>query len=172
MAEDLRAAVASQPKRLNSSGEVAERPEENGHQNKRLKRDADEDDAEDQNKKSPKRKIVLLMAYSGKGYHGMQVRGLAKRDLLFFEVRWVYNCNQGLSREQLQLQKLGQEQPTPGFRCLGSNLNKKVSGASLMFAGSSASAFSAEHWLKVFEKLLQTRLLRRLKAERCGSAKT
>ncbi|KFV76839.1 hypothetical protein N308_04226, partial [Struthio camelus australis] len=27
---------------------------------------------EDQNKKSPKRKIVLLMAYSGKGYHGMQ----------------------------------------------------------------------------------------------------
>ncbi|KFW78309.1 hypothetical protein N305_06837, partial [Manacus vitellinus] len=27
---------------------------------------------EDQGKKSPKRKIVLLMAYSGKGYHGMQ----------------------------------------------------------------------------------------------------
>uniref|UniRef100_A0A8D0F2H5 tRNA pseudouridine synthase A n=1 Tax=Strix occidentalis caurina TaxID=311401 RepID=A0A8D0F2H5_STROC len=72
MAEDLRTAVASQTKRLNSSREVVERLEENGHQNKRLKRDADEEDAEDQNKKSPKRKIVLLMAYSGKGYHGMQ----------------------------------------------------------------------------------------------------
>lgn len=88
MAEDLRAAVASQTKRLNCTGEVAERLEENGHQNKRPKRDADEDDAEDQNKKSPKRKIVLLMAYSGKGYHGMQVCGLAKqRDLLFSHVR-------------------------------------------------------------------------------------
>lgn len=84
MAEDLRAAVASPTKRLNSGSEAVERVEENGHQNKRLKRDADEEDAEDQNKKSPKRKIVLLMAYSGKGYHGMQVRGLAKqRGLLF-----------------------------------------------------------------------------------------
>nr|XP_009930813.1 PREDICTED: tRNA pseudouridine synthase A, mitochondrial [Opisthocomus hoazin] len=72
MAEDLRAAVASQAKRLSSSSEVLERLEENGRQNKRLKRDAGEEDAEDQNKKSPKRKIVLLMAYSGKGYHGMQ----------------------------------------------------------------------------------------------------
>ncbi|XP_005055034.2 PREDICTED: tRNA pseudouridine synthase A, mitochondrial isoform X4 [Ficedula albicollis] len=73
MAEDLIAAVASQTKRLNSSSsEVVQRLEENGHQNKRLKSDADEEDAEDQNKKLPKRKIVLLMAYSGKGYHGMQ----------------------------------------------------------------------------------------------------
>jgi len=78
MAEDLRAAVASQAKRLSSSSEVLERLEENGRQNKRLKRDAGEEDVEDQNKKSPKRKIVLLMAYSGKGYHGMQVGGLAK----------------------------------------------------------------------------------------------
>ncbi|NXP88409.1 TRUA synthase, partial [Passerina amoena] len=46
--------------------------EENGHPSKKLKSDADEEDAEDQNKKLPKRKIVLLMAYSGKGYHGMQ----------------------------------------------------------------------------------------------------
>ncbi|XP_076208970.1 pseudouridylate synthase 1 homolog isoform X1 [Aptenodytes patagonicus] len=72
MAEDLRAAVASQTKRRNGSSEVAERLEENGHPNKRLRRDADEEDAEERNKKSPKRKIVLLMAYSGKGYHGMQ----------------------------------------------------------------------------------------------------
>ncbi|XP_054075849.1 pseudouridylate synthase 1 homolog isoform X2 [Rissa tridactyla] len=72
MAEDQRAVVASQTKRLNSSGEVVERLEENGHQNKRLKSDADEEDVEDQNKRLPKRKIVLLMAYSGKGYHGMQ----------------------------------------------------------------------------------------------------
>uniref|UniRef100_A0A8C9U9V4 Pseudouridylate synthase 1 homolog n=3 Tax=Carduelinae TaxID=37599 RepID=A0A8C9U9V4_SERCA len=72
MAEDLIAAVASQTKRLSSSSEVVQRLEENGHQNKKLKSDADEEDAEDQNKKLPKRKIVLLMAYSGKGYHGMQ----------------------------------------------------------------------------------------------------
>lgn len=78
MAEELRAAVASQTKRANSSSEVVERLEENGHQKKRLKTGADEEDSEDQNKKSPKRKIVLLMAYSGKGYHGMQVCGLAK----------------------------------------------------------------------------------------------
>uniref|UniRef100_A0A8C9FBG7 PUS1 n=1 Tax=Pavo cristatus TaxID=9049 RepID=A0A8C9FBG7_PAVCR len=45
---------------------------ENGQQAKRLKGTAGEGDAEDQNKRTPKRKIVLLMAYSGKGYHGMQ----------------------------------------------------------------------------------------------------
>lgn len=28
----------------------------------------------EQQRKLPKRKIVLLMAYSGEGYHGMQVR--------------------------------------------------------------------------------------------------
>ncbi|KAJ7397867.1 hypothetical protein BTVI_130992 [Pitangus sulphuratus] len=72
MAEDPRAAVAGQTKRLNSGAEGVERLGENGHQDKRLKRGADEEDAEDQGKKSPKRKIVLLMAYSGKGYHGMQ----------------------------------------------------------------------------------------------------
>lgn len=81
MAEDLIAAVANQTKRLNSSSEVVQRLEENGHPNKKLKSDADEEDAEDQNKKLPKRKIVLLMAYSGKGYHGMQVCGLAKQHL-------------------------------------------------------------------------------------------
>lgn len=87
MAQDLRAAVGSRAKRLSGSGGAVERPEENGHHNKRLKGDAGEEDAEDQNKKSPKRKIVLLMAYSGKGYHGMQVCGWAKRCvLLFFEV--------------------------------------------------------------------------------------
>lgn len=92
MAEDLRAAVASQTKRRNGSSEAAERLEENGHPNKRLKRDADEEDAEERNKKSPKRKIVLLMAYSGKGYHGMQVCRLAKQcGLLFFlkSVRFI-----------------------------------------------------------------------------------
>lgn len=31
-------------------------------------------EVEEQPRKLPKRKIVLLMAYSGKGYHGMQVR--------------------------------------------------------------------------------------------------
>ncbi|XP_009554046.1 pseudouridylate synthase 1 homolog isoform X1 [Cuculus canorus] len=58
--------------KLNGHGEAAGSGEENGHPNKRFKSDAGEDDAEEQSKKSPKRKIVLLMAYSGKGYHGMQ----------------------------------------------------------------------------------------------------
>lgn len=56
---------------------AGEGPEENGQQAKRLKGTAGEGDAEGQNKRTPKRKIVLLMAYSGKGYHGMQVRGRA-----------------------------------------------------------------------------------------------
>ncbi|KAM8960731.1 pseudouridylate synthase 1 homolog [Pelodytes ibericus] len=41
--------------------------EENGHSAKRLKIHH-----EDQSKKPAKRKVVLLVAYSGKGYHGMQ----------------------------------------------------------------------------------------------------
>ncbi|XP_056389156.1 pseudouridylate synthase 1 homolog [Hyla sarda] len=47
--------------------EESEVLEENGHDAKRFKVDPEE-----QNKKYPKRKVVLLMAYSGKGYHGMQ----------------------------------------------------------------------------------------------------
>ncbi|XP_066502462.1 tRNA pseudouridine synthase A isoform X2 [Hoplias malabaricus] len=42
---------------------------ENDHQLKKLK--TDEDQAAD-DKRFPKRKVVLLMAYSGKGYYGMQ----------------------------------------------------------------------------------------------------
>uniref|UniRef100_A0A8C5QUG9 Pseudouridylate synthase 1 homolog n=1 Tax=Leptobrachium leishanense TaxID=445787 RepID=A0A8C5QUG9_9ANUR len=41
--------------------------EEHCHDAKRFKADPEE-----QSKKPPKRKVVLLMAYSGKGYHGMQ----------------------------------------------------------------------------------------------------
>ncbi|XP_073168737.1 pseudouridylate synthase 1 homolog isoform X1 [Lepidochelys kempii] len=70
MAGDMRATAASQAKRFKSSNEETENQEENGHQDKRFKRS--QKDVEDQNKKFPKRKIVLLMAYSGKGYHGMQ----------------------------------------------------------------------------------------------------
>lgn len=51
--------------------EGSEALEENGHDAKRFKVDSEE-----QNKKHPKRKVVLLMAYSGKGYHGMQVSNL------------------------------------------------------------------------------------------------
>lgn len=47
--------------------EESEALEENGHDAKRFK-----GDSEEQNKKHPKRKVVLLVAYSGKGYHGMQ----------------------------------------------------------------------------------------------------
>ncbi|XP_075754518.1 pseudouridylate synthase 1 homolog isoform X3 [Pelodiscus sinensis] len=70
MAGDTRAAAASQAKRLKNSKEETENQEENGHQDKKFK--GCQEDVEDQNKKFPKRKIVLLMAYSGKGYHGMQ----------------------------------------------------------------------------------------------------
>lgn len=42
---------------------------ENGHISKKLK--TDEDQTSDE-KKYPKKKVVLLMAYSGKGYYGMQ----------------------------------------------------------------------------------------------------
>lgn len=44
--------------------------EETEQQAKKLKSSEDGE----QQRKLPKRKIVLLMAYSGKGYHGMQVR--------------------------------------------------------------------------------------------------
>ncbi|XP_015221503.1 pseudouridylate synthase 1 homolog isoform X2 [Lepisosteus oculatus] len=41
-----------------------------GHVDKKFKPNAE--DTNDEQKKLPKRKVVLLMAYSGKGYHGMQ----------------------------------------------------------------------------------------------------
>ncbi|KAE8634891.1 hypothetical protein XENTR_v10002459 [Xenopus tropicalis] len=47
--------------------EESEGQEKNGHQAKKFKADQEE-----LSKKHPKRKVVLLMAYSGKGYHGMQ----------------------------------------------------------------------------------------------------
>ncbi|KAF7240699.1 tRNA pseudouridine synthase A [Varanus komodoensis] len=65
MAEDLRI-TASSPSKMPKNREE----EENGHEPKRFK--ASEENAEDGTKRFPKRKIVLLMAYSGKGYHGMQ----------------------------------------------------------------------------------------------------
>nr|XP_023692313.1 tRNA pseudouridine synthase A isoform X2 [Paramormyrops kingsleyae] len=44
---------------------------EDGHLDKRLKQSPSKESLTDV-KKFPKRKVVLLMAYSGKGYHGMQ----------------------------------------------------------------------------------------------------
>uniref|UniRef100_A0A8C6Y2Q2 Pseudouridylate synthase 1 homolog n=1 Tax=Naja naja TaxID=35670 RepID=A0A8C6Y2Q2_NAJNA len=44
--------------------------EENGHEVKRLK--DNEEEAKDETKKFPKKKVVLLLVYCGKGYHGMQ----------------------------------------------------------------------------------------------------
>nr|XP_056715056.1 pseudouridylate synthase 1 homolog [Euleptes europaea] len=74
MAEELRIVANCQARRLKSSNSREEeedvKREENGHEAKRLK--ASPEEREDGNKKYPKRKIVLLMAYSGKGYHGMQ----------------------------------------------------------------------------------------------------
>ncbi|XP_072271817.1 pseudouridylate synthase 1 homolog [Pyxicephalus adspersus] len=54
-------------RKASSLEEGSETVEENGHDSKRFK-----SDHEDQAKKYPKKKVVLLMAYSGKGYHGMQ----------------------------------------------------------------------------------------------------
>lgn len=47
--------------------------EETEQQAKKLRSASDAE----QHRKLPKRKIVLLMGYSGKGYHGMQVCGAA-----------------------------------------------------------------------------------------------
>lgn len=49
--------------------------EDGEHPAKKVKSDGDEE----RRGKLPKRKIVLLMAYSGKGYHGMQVWPPGKR---------------------------------------------------------------------------------------------
>ncbi|KAM3825892.1 pseudouridylate synthase 1 homolog [Vipera latastei] len=46
------------------------RQEENGHEVKRFK--DNEEEVKDETKKFPKKKVVLLLVYCGKGYHGMQ----------------------------------------------------------------------------------------------------
>lgn len=45
-------------------------------------------------RKLPKRKIVLLMAYSGKGYHGMQVRRAAPRQQPIWVSSWFPDAAQ------------------------------------------------------------------------------
>lgn len=59
--------TAKLPKRANEENEESA---ERVQTTKRLK--AEEENTEDE-KKYPKKKVVLLMAYSGKGYYGMQV---------------------------------------------------------------------------------------------------
>eukprot|EP00062_Callorhinchus_milii_P021673 gi/632978632/ref/XP_007906022.1/ PREDICTED: tRNA pseudouridine synthase A, mitochondrial isoform X1 [Callorhinchus milii] len=50
-----------------------ENTEESGENQEDIKRlKAVNEESEEHNKKYPKRKVVLLLAYSGKGYHGMQ----------------------------------------------------------------------------------------------------
>lgn len=66
------ALASHQPDRKGRGGWVWEETE---HPAKRVKGGEDEEPP----RKLPKRKIVLLMAYSGKGYHGMQVRRAAAR---------------------------------------------------------------------------------------------
>lgn len=85
MAEELRTVASDRAKRLkNRNGreeeeEVEEdgKRDENGHQTKRVK--ASLEDVEDGTKRFPKRKIVLLIVYSGKGYHGMQVSSWGRK---------------------------------------------------------------------------------------------
>lgn len=162
MAEGVRAAVA---KRL-SGGEVLERPEENGHQSKRLKRDGGEEE-EDQSKRSPKRKIVLLMAYSGKGYHGMQVRGSIKRrgrPLL----RSVGFRAAGAGREGCGFRSWGGDRWVQWL--LGSSGVvvaglRKLSVVHLLYSMTSEHAFQYRASADLSKAGLQTRLLRRLKAQ-------
>lgn len=68
----LKALPAMGNESLKRGVEGKSEPAENGKGVKRFKANAEEPDKEEQ-KKLPKRKVVLLMAYSGKGYHGMQV---------------------------------------------------------------------------------------------------
>lgn len=64
----LQASSVGETRKASSLQEDSETVEENGHDAKRFK-----PDDEEQAKKYPKKKVVLLLAYSGKGYHGMQV---------------------------------------------------------------------------------------------------
>ena len=64
------ALASHQPNKKGRGGWVWEETE---HSAKRVKGGDDDEPP----RKLPKRKIVLLMAYSGKGYHGMQVRRAA-----------------------------------------------------------------------------------------------
>lgn len=63
----LQAGSVGETRKASSLQEDSETVEENGHDAKRFK-----PDDEEQAKKYPKKKVVLLLAYSGKGYHGMQ----------------------------------------------------------------------------------------------------
>ncbi|XP_018413856.1 PREDICTED: tRNA pseudouridine synthase A, mitochondrial [Nanorana parkeri] len=63
----LQASSVGETRKASSLQEDSDTVEENGHDAKRFK-----PDNEEQAKKYPKKKVVLLMAYSGKGYHGMQ----------------------------------------------------------------------------------------------------
>lgn len=70
MAEQLGSLENSLAKRPREEKEPGKQ-EENGHDAKRLK--VNEDEVKDEAKKFPKKKVVLLLVYCGKGYHGMQV---------------------------------------------------------------------------------------------------
>lgn len=45
------------------------------HEDKKIKTDQEEQNID---RKYPKKKVALLMAYSGKGYYGMQVSGISE----------------------------------------------------------------------------------------------
>ncbi|KAM9330870.1 pseudouridylate synthase 1 homolog [Gastrophryne carolinensis] len=63
----LQSCTVGETRKASSLLEDGDAVEENGHDAKRFK-----PDQEEQTKKHPKKKVVLLLAYSGKGYHGMQ----------------------------------------------------------------------------------------------------
>ncbi|XP_005987239.1 tRNA pseudouridine synthase A [Latimeria chalumnae] len=62
--------VACEQGAVKRANEDTEEQGRSKHEIKKLKKD--EEESNDQNKKCPKRKVVFLLAYSGKGYHGMQ----------------------------------------------------------------------------------------------------
>lgn len=69
--------MSEEPKDEQTARLLKRHNEENGDSAENTKRiKADEEHAEDE-KKFPKKKVVLLLAYSGKGYYGMQVHGEA-----------------------------------------------------------------------------------------------
>lgn len=65
MSEDSTDVQNKAPKRPADDAQVEEK-----HEDKKLKTDQDEQNVD---RKYPKKKVALLMAYSGKGYYGMQV---------------------------------------------------------------------------------------------------
>lgn len=89
--------IQAAKKRRTSAEEQKQDQEQDQEQRQRQKQDVDQDQDGD-NKKIPKKKVALLMAYSGKGYYGMQVQteaGSSASGVSVWECDRVVVCARG-----------------------------------------------------------------------------